>query len=277
MLALFALLLAAAPQRIVSTTPSITEILFALDLGPRVVGVTNFCHYPPEVQKLPKIGTYIQPDLERITALRPDLVVIQKNPIDLRAKLERLKLNVLELQYDSVAETITAIDQLAAATGAAPKGRQLTTKLRADLEAVRAKTKPLPRLGMMFVIGRNPGAIEGLITVGKASYLSELMEIAGGRNVFADAISPYPKITMEELLARNPDVIVDMGDMAQTTGVTEAQKKAVLNLWSYRRPLKAVRTNKVFVVASDIYVVPGPRMVDAVRAFAQMLHPEVFH
>ncbi|MCC6585074.1 MAG: cobalamin-binding protein [Bryobacterales bacterium] len=275
MLFALALLLAAAPQRIVSTTPSITEILFALGLGGKVVGVTNYCRYPAEARKLPKIGTYIQPDLERITALRPDLVVIQKNPIQLQTKLQRLGLKVLELEYDTVEQTYGAIEQMALTAGVKEKGTALNARLRGELQDIRDKTRTAKVQSMVFIIGRNPGAVEGLIAVGRASYLADLFQIAGGRNAFQDTVASYPKITMEELLSRNPDVIVDMGDMAQTEGVTEAQRKAVIQLWSRHRALKAVRENRVFAVASDAYVVPGPRMVDAARAFARMLHPEV--
>lgn len=276
MLFALALLLAASPpQRIVSTTPSITEILFALGLGDRVVGVTNYCRYPVEARKLPKIGTYIQPDLERITALRPDLVVIQKNPIQLQTKLQRLGLKVLELEYDTVEQTYAAIAQMAVAAGVQERGVALNARLRRELQEIRDKTRTAKVQSMVFVIGRNPGAVEGLIAVGRASYLADLFQIAGGRNAFEDTVASYPKITIEELLARNPDVIVDMGDMAQTEDVTDAQRKAVIQLWSRYRALKAVRENRVFAVASDAYVVPGPRMVDAARAFARMLHPEV--
>jgi len=276
MLFALALLLASAPQRIVSTTPSITELLFALGLGPKVVGVTNYCRYPEEARKLPKIGTYIQPDMERIAALLPDLVVIQKNPIQLQARLQRLGLRVLELEYDSVEQTYAAITQLAQAGGVAERGVALNTRLRGGLAAVRKQTAGRERRSMVFIIGRNPGAVDGLIAVGRRSYLTELMEIAGGKNVFADTVAPYPKIALEELLARNPYAIVDMGDMANTEGVGERQRNAVVALWKRHGALEAVRGGRVFAVASDIFVVPGPRMLDAARAFARMLHPEVF-
>ncbi len=276
MLFALALLLASAPQRIVSTTPSITELLFALGLGPKVVGVTNYCRYPEEARKLPKIGTYIQPDMERIAALLPDLVVIQKNPVQLQARLQRLGLRVLELEYDSVEQTYATITQLAQAGGVAERGAALNARLRGELAAIRKRTAGRERRSMVFIIGRNPGAVDGLIAVGRKSYLTELMEIAGGKNVFADTVAPYPKIALEELLARNPYAIVDMGDMANTQDAGERERKAVIALWNRHGALGAVRSGRVFAVASDIFVVPGPRMLDAARAFARMLHPEVF-
>ena len=264
----------AAPSRIVSTTPSITEILFALGLGDRVVGVTNYCRYPAEAQKLPRIGTYIQPNLEAIAALKPDLVLIQKNPVRLAEQLHRVGLNVVEIEYDSVPGTFAAIERMAEATGAAERGRKLSASLRADLDHIRERSAKLPRRSMIFVVGRTPGTIEGIVAVGRASYLNDLIQIAGGVNAFAEATGAYPKITLEQLVARNPEVIVDMGDMTDTVGVTEEHKRSVVALWNRMPVLRAVRTKRVFAVAEDYYVVPGPRMIDAARSFARFLHPE---
>ena len=268
----FSLVASAEPRRIISTTPGITEILFALGLGSRVVGVTKFCRYPPEAARLPKIGGFTQLDIERITSLRPDLVIIQRNPVDLGSKLRRMNLPVLELPFDSVSETLAAIDRIGAAAGASDRGRELSRRIRGDLDRIRGTRGP-PRT-IAFIVGRNPGAISGLMAVGRASFLRELIEIAGGRNVFDDAAGAYPKVTLEELLSRNPDVIVDMGEMAETTGDTATLTRQVSVLWAKYPMLKAVRERRLYAVASDIYVRPGPRMAEAAQAFARMLHPE---
>ena len=112
------------------------------------------------------------------------------------------------------------------------------------------------------------------MVAGRTSYINELILAAGGANAFADAPGSYPKIGLEQVLARSPDVIVDMGEMAETTGVTEQQKQSVVGLWKKAPSIQAVRTNKVYAVANDVFVVPGPRMIDAIREFARMLHPE---
>jgi len=126
----------------------------------------------------------------------------------------------------------------------------------------------------MFVIGRTPGALEGLMAVGPSSYLNELMEIAGGENIFEEAAAAYPKVSLEEILARDPEVIIDMGEMADTVGVSEADKRRVEALWKRYPAITAVADDRVFAVASDIFVVPGPRMVQAAQEFFRMLHPE---
>ncbi len=265
---------AGPPARIVSTAPSITETLFALGLGNRVAGVTTFCNYPEQARRLPKIGTYIQPNLEVIVSLRPDLVVVEANPIRLREKLEALGLRVLELHFTTVADIHRSIERLGQAAGVAERAEALNRSIRIQLEEIRRRTAPLPRRRMLFLVGRSPNALEGLIAAGSASYLNELITIAGGANIFRDAPTAYPKVSLEEILARDPEVIVDMGEMARTTGVTEADKQRVVRLWDRYPSLTAVRTRRVFAVAADIYVVPGPRMVEAARHFARMLHPE---
>jgi iron complex transport system substrate-binding protein len=264
---------AAPPQRIVSTAPSITELLYALGLGDRVVGVTRYCRYPPEAQLKPKIGDYTSPNIEAIAALRPDLVVVQTNPIHLADRLGVLKLHVLEINQENIAAIYKSIHDIAAATGTEPAAARLTATIREGLDKTRARVTTLPRVRMMFVIGRSPDRLDGLVVAGRASYLNEVIEIAGGENVFRDAVAAYPKVSLEEVMARNPEVIVDMGDMADTVGVTEAHKRSVIALWDRIPTLAAVKQHRVFAVASDIYVVPGPRVIDAANAFAEMLHP----
>jgi iron complex transport system substrate-binding protein len=267
-------LFGAPPQRIISTSPSITEMLYALGLGNRVVGVTTFCHYPPEVEKKPKIGNYLSPSLEVIVGLRPDLVVAEESGVRHPEKLASLKLNVLDIDDSSLAGIYASIRKIGKAAGVDGRAEALCANMRASLEAIRRKTAPLPRRRILFLVGRTPGRIEDLIAVGRGSFLNELMELAGGRNVFVDSPAGYAKIGLEELIARNPEVVVDMGEMSQTAGVTAAQKRAVVALWNRYPNLAAVRERRVFAVASDIFVVPGPRVVEAAREFARMLHPE---
>ena len=270
---LAAALLAAPPQRIVSTAPSITELLYALGLRDRVVGVTRFCRYPPEAQLKPKIGDYTAPNLEAIAALRPDLVIVQTNPVRLKERLATLRLRVLEINQDTIAAIHQSIRDVAEAAGAQPAAARLSASIDDGLARVRARVAGMPRVPMMFVVGRSPNRLDGLVVAGRASYLNEVIEIAGGVNVFRDALAAYPEVSLEEVMARNPQVIVDMGDMSNTVGVTEDHKRQVIALWNRAPNLAAVKHHRVFAVASDVFVVPGPRVVDAANAFVGMLHP----
>lgn len=270
-------LLTAQPQRIVSTAPSITELLFALSLGDRVVGVTRFCRYPPEAQKKTIIGDYINPNIEVIASLKPDLVIVQQNPVRLTERLNSLRLHTLEIDQQNVPfedAIYGSIRIVGDATGTSARAAQLIDTIRKGLESVRARSAALKRKRVMFVVGRSPGRLDGLIVVGRAAYLNEVMAIAGGDNVFRDAVAPYPEISLESVIARDPEVLLDMGDMSDTVAVSEQHKREVVTLWQRQRVLTAVKQNRVIAIASDMYVVPGPRVVDAAHALFAMIHPE---
>jgi iron complex transport system substrate-binding protein len=266
------------PQRIVSTAPSITEMLYALGLGDRVVGVTRFCRYPPEAQQKPKIGDYINPNLEAIAALRPDLVMVQTNPVRLAERLQALHLRTLEVDQQNLAALYNSIHVTGAATGASARAEQLIGSIQSQLEAVRKRAAELPRRRVMFVVGRAPGRLDGLVVAGKSSFLTEVISVAGGDNIFRDAAAAYPEVSLEEVLSRNPEVIIDMGDMGDVgdTGggaISEQHRSEIVGLWQRLPTISAVKQHQVFAIASEIYLVPGPRVVDAARSLFDMLHP----
>jgi len=271
---LCAALVSAQPQRIVSTAPSLTELLYALGLGDEVVGVTRFCRYPPEAMKKPKIGDFINPNLEAIAALKPDLVVIQTNPVHLAARLQALHLHVLEVDQQDIAAIYTSIRQVGGATGVADRAMNLIDSIRSGLDAVRSQAARFPRTRVMFVVGRTPGRLDGLIVAGKASYLNEVIDIAGGENVFRDASAAYPEVSLEEVIARNAGVIVDIGDMGDDVAVTPEHQREVMAVWQRVPSVEAVKRHRVFALAPDQYLVPGPRVVDAARAMFNVLHTE---
>jgi iron complex transport system substrate-binding protein len=217
----------------------------------------------------------LRPNLEAVAALGPDLVILQKSPGNVAAGIGQLGIRTLELDHDDVAGVYRSIQKLGAATGNEDRAEALIKRLRADLAEIGKSAARLPRRRVTFIVGRTPGALEGLTAVGGGtSYLHQLLSLAGGDNIFAGSPVPYPRVSLEEIFARDPEIIIDMGAMGQTNGVTEAQTKAVLALWSRYSSLAAVREHRVWAVASDIFVVPGPRMVNAAREFLRMIHPE---
>jgi iron complex transport system substrate-binding protein len=262
------------PQRIVSTTPSITEILYALGLGDRVVGVTRFCRYPPEAQLKPKIGDYTNPNIEAIAALKPDLVIIQTNPARLRERLSPMHLRTIEVDQQNIPGIYESIRAVGEAAGVPDRAAKLIDSIRTGLDAVRARAAALRPVRVMFVVGRSQGRLDGLVVVGRASFLNEVLHTAGGENIFHDALAPYPKVSLEEVMSRKPEVILDMGDMADTVGVTDQHKREVVALWDRVATLNAVQNHRVFAIASDYYIVPGPRVIDSARSIFDMLHPE---
>jgi iron complex transport system substrate-binding protein len=249
-------------------------MLYALGLGNRVVGVTTFCHYPPEVREKPQIGSYMSPNLETMLELRPDLVIILKEHTGLGERLRKVGLSVLELEHTSLEGVYQSLRVLGKRAGVEDTAEKRIASIQSALDEIGARAKNLPRRSVMFIIGRTPGTIRDLMVVGRGSFLNELITIAGGRNLFGDSAGFYPKIALEELYAGRPEVVIDMGDMSDTDRVTDEHKISVARLWQEFPMLPAVQAGRVFPVANDIFVVPGPRIVEAAGELLRMIHPE---
>ncbi len=260
---------AAGAQRIVSTAPSITETLFALGLGPRVVGVTIYCKFPPEAAKLPKIGTLLKPDVEAILALKPDLVVVQKQPNHLAEELSRLHVPYIEMQSQNVETIYAGARAIGKATGTSETAEQIINSLQSQLQRLKELTDHAPKPSVAFIVGHTAGRLEGMVAGSGTSYFSDLLHYAGGTNIFADVTVPYPKISLEEILSRDPDVITEL------SGNTRLKQQELLSLWQTKGMLKAVRSGRVYPLESDPFLIPGPRAVEAAKLLLGVLHPEI--
>ena len=249
----------AQPKRIVSTFPSITETLFALGAGSRVVGVSNYCKYPPEVLLLPKVGSYIKPDAEKIALLRPDLVILQKTASSLSDRLTALKIPQLEVTVGSLPQVYSMIHDIGRAVGAADRAEKLNRDIQWKLNGFREAAEGKPRPTVLIIVGRTPGLLTNLIGVSVGSYLGELLEIAGGKNVLDQSTPAYPHISMETVVRLDPDVILDSSFMG------EAEPARLKDPWMAHAELKAVQKGQVFGMASEPIMTPGPRVVESVE------------
>ncbi len=263
----------AQPARIVSTSPSITESLFALGLGDRVVGVSSYCRYPPAVLKLAKIGSFIKPDAEKIALLRPDLVVVQKakSAQPLPGRLAALGIKYLEVEPGSLADVYSTIQDIGRATGVPDRAQRVIADIRKRLDAIHAEASNRSRPTVLLIVGRDPGLLSNLIGVGPGAYLDELIEIAGGRNVLADSKVAYPRISMETVVRTDPEVILDAGAMGTTQNDGTKGENELKQPWLLHRELRAVRNGLVFGLTSEALVVPGPRVVDAVEIISRRI------
>lgn len=262
----------ADPRRIVSTSPSITEILFALGLGSHVVGVSNYCEYPAEVKDLPRVGTYLRPDPERIARLKPDLVIVHKLPNELTNRLTALHITYAEVDRGGLTDAYAEIRHIGEAVGAKEQADRLVATMRARLDHIRAQTAGQKRERVVFVIGRDPGTLSNLVVVGRDNFLNDLIEIAGGINVIAQESSqPYPHISLETILRYRPDALIDMGDMGSTPEERERKANENRALWAAVPNLSAVRDGHVYCLTSTAFVVPGPRAVEAAELLFTVL------
>lgn len=261
-----------APMRIVSTSPSITETLFALGLGHRVVGVSSYCRYPAEVTKLPKVGSFLKPDAEIIARLRPDLVIVHAGPNDVRRQLGTLRIPTVTVNPGTLASIYTTTQIIGEATGVEQRAADLVARLRRRLDAIHAEALARPRRRVLVIVGRQPSTLTDLIAVGRGSFLSDLVVVAGGVNVLDDPGLPeYPHISMETVIRLAPDVIVDAGDMGETVEEHVRRQPATERLWRQQATVKAARSGDVHAVTSDAFVVPGPRVLEAAETMAAWL------
>lgn len=267
-----AALQAAVPERIVSTSPSITETLFALGLGDRVVGVSAYCRFPAKAMTLPKVGSFLKPDAELIAALRPDLVIVHEVANGIDRRLTSLRIPFLIVDRGTLASVFSSIRQIGGSTGVPERADALVANIERRLEAIRQAGAAAPRPRVLFIIGRRPGMLADLVAVGPGSYLNDLIDIAGGTNVLAISGQPeYPHISMETVLRLNPDVIIDTVDMGDTDAERLARQPINEKLWSAYPMLTAVRTHRLHAATADALVVPGPRVVEAAQWVAALI------
>jgi iron complex transport system substrate-binding protein len=262
-----------AAERIVSTSPSITETLFALGLGDRVVAVSRYCRYPAEAAQLPRIGSFLEPDAELIVRLRPDLVFVHPESSGIRRKLATFPMSVITVDRGTtLAGVFSSIRTIANSAGVPERGKALIRTLEERLAGVRTAVAGRTPRKVLLIVGRRAGTLTDLVAVGPRSYLSDLVTIAGGVNVLGDARLPeYPRISMETVIRLAPDVIVDAGDMGDTPDDRRSRQARTEALWT-RQPLVAASTGRVHAVISDAFVVPGPRVVDVAETFARWFH-----
>jgi iron complex transport system substrate-binding protein len=267
---LLALPVAAQPQRIVSTSPSITETLFAIGAGSRVVGVSDYCRYPEAVLKLPKVGTFLRPNAEQIARLKPDLVIIHKRTTDLSSRLSALGIRSLEVERGNLPSLYTMIEKIGDATGAGPRARDLTSEIQTRLTAISNRSRNLPKGKVLFVVGRRAGTLSDIVVVGTDSYLNDLIRAAGANNALSDPSLPaYPRISLETVIRLNPDFIIDTAD-PMSGGGQPSRRSEIEALWKGVPQVIAVQTGHVHALSAEVFGVPGPRVAEVVDTLFKM-------
>jgi iron complex transport system substrate-binding protein len=261
------------PRRIVSTAPSITEELFALGLGGQVVGVSQYCDFPPEVAKLPRVGSYIKPNLEAIARLAPDLVILQTAPIDLTDRLKAMHIAFVEVPHGTLADVFTGIQIIAKSAGVPDRSAPLLNRIQGSLQSIRAKSHTTPSPQVVVILSRRQGTLTDLTAIGPDNYLNEILEIAGGTNVLAKPGLPrYPHISMETIIRENPDMILDLSSMEDSIAARRTERPAWLALWQQNQSLKAARSGHIYFGDSNALLVPGPRAPEAAEILFQYMH-----
>lgn len=258
------------PERIVSLSPANTEILFALGLGDRIVGVTEYCTYPEAALSKDKIGGFSTINTEKIAVLNPDLLVAADgNSEETIAHLRELGYTIITVNADTIDTTLADIRLIGKAAGVESAAEELVSSMQADLAEIAEKTKGAEKPTILHCMWTDP-----LWVSGSGTFQDEMISAAGGVNAAA-AEGGWVALTMEKFLTMNPDIIVvDSGD-GMGVGTDDALKNFFLKD-SRMQSLSAVQNERVYVVNADIIDRGGPRIVDGVEALAEIAHPDIF-
>jgi len=257
------------PHRVVSLIPAVTEMIFAIGDGDRLVGVSSYDRYPPAVQKLARVGGLLDPNIETILSLRPDLVIVYDTQQELKQRLARANIPVYRYEHRGLADITQTLRAVGARLGSADAANRAAAKMESDLAAIQRSVAGKPRPKTMLVFGREPGSLRGIDASGGYGFLHDMLGVAGGDNVFADVKRQSVEATTEMVLARQPEVIIELryGDSLPTFDTAR-----IVREWDALSSVPAVRNHRVYVLTGDQFVVPGPRVVEATREIAEVLH-----
>ena len=249
------------PQRIISLAPSNTEILFALGLRERIVGVTDYCDYPPEALNKTKVGGYANPDAEKIVALNSDLILVAHGtPMDVINNLVGLGLTVFGIKTTDLDDLLNDIRRIAEITDKEVEAQALTFEMESGIQAVTNQTDELEqRPRVFYIVWHDP-----LWTAGSGTFINELIEKSGGVNIFQN-VTGYPTISIEEVIARDPEIII----------TSEWSYEWAINA-SELASTNASQTGRIYTLDDDLVQRPGPRLVEGLEWFAHFIHPEMF-
>ena len=260
------------PQRIVSLSPSVTEILYGVGAWPQVIAVSQYCTYPDDVKNKPRVNGWDQTNLEQVMALKPDFVIgVDAQEPFLHDKLNGLGVRSLFVKSQTLADILASIGEIGRATGHEQQATDLSAKTQGEIDSVRKAVADRPHPRVLCVVDRVPGTIRDLYTATRGSYLDELISIAGGESIAPPAEHGYGKITKEAVLTLNPEMIIDM--VQGSKGNFGEDPVAV---WSELAEVRAVRDKRVYSMSDPSVIHPSQFVGHTAEIFARALHPESF-
>ncbi|HVH26468.1 MAG TPA: helical backbone metal receptor [Vicinamibacterales bacterium] len=258
------------PQRIISLAPAVTEMIFAMGAGGRLAGVGTYDRFPPEVDRLPRVGGLVDPDVERLLALKPDLVVVYDTQTDLKRQLERAQIPMFNYVHRDLRDITQTMRTLGARIGVASDADAIASRIEQQLAAVGRRVSGRPRPRTLLVFGREPGTLRQINASGGYGFLHDVLELAGGANVLADVKKQSVDMSTELILTRAPDVVIELHYGNSLRPDKMGSERLV---WNALASVPAVKSDRVYLLAGDEFVVPGPRIVLAAERFARTLHP----
>ena len=259
------------PRRIVSLIPATTEMLFAMGAGGRIVGVSNYDRYPPDVERLQRVGGLLDPNVERLLALKPDLVIVYDTQTDLKRQLERAQVPMFRYVHRGLPDIMSTLRALGERVGAKDAADAAAARIEQQLAAVKTRVAGRPKPKTLLVFGREQGSLRHVNASGGYGFLHDILELAGGTDVLGDLNKQSVDMSTEMILTRAPEVIIELHYGAS---LARERLDAERLVWNALASVPAVKNNRVHLLVGDEFVVPGPRIVLAAERFAKTLHPE---
>ncbi len=261
-------------QRIITLSPSLTETVFALGLGDRVVAVTDYCDYPPEAQALPSVGSYTNTSLEAITRLQPDLVIMLNGQQQRQQQLRQLGIKTLVLENSTIAGIKQTIIDIAELTGKQNEADALLKNIQDQIDYVQNKVRHIAPVKTLVAIAHyvNSDQLDTVYIAGQQDFYNELLELAGGMNVYTDNTVKVPSVSAEGIIRMNPDAIIDVFPEPKDH---QSDMNQVKKQWQSLRSVDAIKQGRVYIIEHDYASIPGPRIFKLLPEMAQLLHPEL--
>lgn len=260
----------APPRRIISLVPNVTEMLFAIGAGPQVIAVSSYDVEPPGVRSLPTVGALVDPDTEKIISMRPDLVITYGSQTDLKGQLDRVKVPYFDYRHGGLDHIMVTMRALGARTGHVDEADKAARSLQASIDTVKQRVAGKRRPRTLLVFGREPGSLRNIYASAGRGFLHDMLVVAGGEDVLADIDRESAQVSTEQILARQPEVILELNAASMLNAV---DLKAVTDPWMTLTSVQAVRNKRVIVLNGPGLTVPGPRVLDGIEKMARALHP----
>lgn len=251
-------------ERIVTMAPALTEMVYALGKGDKLVGNTKFCNYPEEAKKITRVGGLIDVNLEILIFLKPDVIILYPESRE-KLKVMEGKAKLVVVKHNSLQDVFDGVESVSTALGVEQEGQKLLKGINDGLDMVRQKVSGKVKKKVLLIIGRNPDKLANMFIIGRGDFLNGLLEIAGGVNAYDGDIA-YPSISIESVVTMNPDVIIELS--AFNEGIDDEK---VIGLWEKFSFISAVREKRIFIIKNDLWLIPGPRAAEIAEKMYELI------
>ena len=260
------------PQRIISTSPSITEILFELGLQDRIVAVTDFCIYPEEACQLPSIGGVLNPDIETIVSLAPDLIILQSDSAKVKKNIKSLGIPTLSIQVRTISDIFESINRLGKELNCQEAAKKLLLLLKNKINSFKQRLAGQLPKKVLLLLGDSSDPARDLYAVGPGTFLNELLVLSGGKNILKNSKAQYPKLSKEYIIEQSPEIIIEAGPKSN---LSQKEIDYRVKQWNRFPSIQAVRDKRIYFIGADYILIPGPRLVKILENFAQVINPDL--